>query len=176
MAHAAAAGGAHELPPPGAGGVDYRPEVRRRRAGGAGDREPAVAAPHGPGHRGDPQRLRHARHATRPSRAARLPGFRINHQRLAFEGNSQAYSAQRRLPDKRAERHRQGRGGSGQPVVLAPPGQAAGSRGRSRRDAVGVGGAGPDDVRPRHARPGVEAAERLLHRQAQPVGPDDGRV
>ena len=164
-------GCAHVVSPDGPGATGSPTSTRRRPPAGAGDRQPALAAPLRPRDRRHAQRLRQAGRTPHASRAARLAGGRADPRRLAAQADPQAHHDQRRL-------HAGGRGRFGarrrrprQHAALAPVAAPARGRGDPRRDARRRRHARHDDVRPRHARRGPSAPEHLLHRQAQPADP-----
>ena len=110
---------------------------RAQPADGPRDGQPALAVPLRPRHRADAQRLRQARRAADPSRAARLAGRRAHGRRLAAQADAPADHALERLPDVVAgDAGRAGRR-PGQPLVLAVPDAPAHGRGGPRLDPGG---------------------------------------
>ena len=117
-----------------AGRLDHRPPAGSRASARPGDRQPAVAAPHRPGHRRHAQRFRRPRGTTNASRAARLAGRRIDSRRLAAQADPQADHAQRRLPREPRLRRAPRRGRPRQQAVLAH--RARGCEAEAIRDAL----------------------------------------
>ncbi len=102
------------------------------------DRQPDLAVPLRPGTRGHAQRLRPARRAAQPSRAARLAGQRVRPRRVEVEADSPADPDLGHLPPGLAPLARRGPACGadrpGKPAPLEADRPPARCRGNPRRD------------------------------------------